>query len=81
VENLKDEAYLRIVCGGSLSNLPYLFYELENNPPFDLGEQMEAYRKSAEMVFDSGRMPRSDVKIIRSKIFKAKVGVIEVYYT
>ena len=77
VENLKDEAYLRIVCGGSLSNLSKLFTDLENNPPFNLGEQMEAYRKSVNMVFDSGRLPRSDVKIIRSDVFKTKVVGIE----
>ena len=80
VENLKDEAYLCIVCGGSLSNLPRLFTELENNPPLNLEEQMEAYRKSAVKVFDNGRLPRSDVKIIRSDAFKTKVGGIEANY-
>ena len=77
VENLKDEGYLNLVCGGSLNNLPSLFAELENNPPPSLEEQYADYRKSADKVFDSGRLPRSDVKIIRSNAFKTKVGVIE----
>jgi len=81
VENLKDEEYLSLVCGGSINNLPSLFAELENNPPSSLGEQLADYRKSADKVFDSGRLPRNDAKIIRSDAFITKVGLIETNFT
>jgi hypothetical protein len=77
VENLRDEEYLRIVCKGSLDELPHLFANLENCPPPGLSEQIEAYRKCVETVFDSGRLPRSDVKIIRSDAFISKIRRLE----
>ena len=77
VENLMDEDYLRIVCGGSLDNLPQIFANLENCPPPDLNIQVDAYRKSTETVFDSGRLPRDDVKVIRSEAFSSKVSRLE----
>jgi len=77
VENLMDEDYLRIVCDGSLDNLPRIFANLENCPPSNLSMQVDAYRKSVETVFDSGRLPRDDVKVIRSEAFKSKVSMLE----
>jgi len=77
IENLKDEEYLRLVCNGSLDELPALFADLENCPPLGLTEQLDAYRRSAETVFESGRLPRADVKVIRSDAFKSKINRIE----
>ena len=77
VENLNDEEYLRLVCGGSLYNLPELFAELENAPPHNLSELMDAYRQSAETVFESGRLPQNDVKVIRSDVFLYKMSRLE----
>ena len=51
VENLKDEEYIRLVCNGSLDELPLLFANLENHPPLGLMEQRDAYRKCVETVF------------------------------
>jgi hypothetical protein len=77
VENLKDEEYLRIVCEGSLDNLPRLFATLENCPPLNLSEHLDAYRESIETVFDSGRLPRDDVRVIRSDAFISKMSSLE----
>jgi len=79
VENLKDEEYLQIVCDGSLEKLPRLFANLENCPHPNLSEQLDAYRKSAETVFESGRLPRGDVRVIRSEAFKTKMNRLEAY--
>jgi hypothetical protein len=81
VENLKDDEYLRVVCDGSLDELPALFANLENCPPIGLKEQYDAYRKSSEAVFESGRLPRNDVKIIRSEGFKSKINGLEALCT
>jgi len=77
VENLRDAEYLRLVCDGSLDNLPALFANLVNNPEPDLDEKIEAYRKRALTVFDGGRLPRAGVKLIRSDDFKNKIKRIE----
>ena len=77
VENFKDEEYLRMVCNGSLEELPALFANLVNCPPLGLTEQCDAYRRSVETVFESGRLPRADVKVIRSDAFKSKISRLE----
>ena len=77
VENLKDEEYLQLVCNGSLDSLPILFANLDNCPPFGLNERLGAYRQSNATVFESGRLPRADVKVIRSDAFKAKICSLE----
>jgi hypothetical protein len=77
VENLRDEEYLRIVGNGSLENLPGMFAALENSPSDGAKEQWEAYRKSIVTVFDSGRLPRADVNVIRSERFSAKIDGLE----
>ena len=81
VENLKDEEYLDLVCNGSLDNLPFLFAKLENDISLDFKEQIDAYKKGNVVVFDSGRLPRADVKVVRSEAFNSKISSLEALCT
>jgi hypothetical protein len=77
VQNLSNEHYVKIVCGGSLNNLPHLFAQIDNEFFPNLQEQWRKYREKAFVVFDSGRLPRVDQRVIRSEIFQAKIDSIE----
>ena len=77
VENLKDDEYLQLVCNGSLDNLSELFATLENHPSANLKEQWDAYRQSIVTVFESGKLPRADVNVVRSERFSAKIDSLE----
>ena len=75
--NLESSLYLDIVCGGSIYNLPRLFSDMENGMYPDLDRMVAEYRKTATTVFESGRLPRKDLKIIRSKEFEAKISSLQ----
>ena len=77
VQNLSNEQYVKIVCGGSLNNLPTLFMQVENGNFPDLEELWKNYREKASTVFESGRLPRADQKVIRSEEFQTKIDCIE----
>jgi len=77
VQNLSNEQYVEIVCGGSLDNLPRLFAQIDNEIFPNLEEQWKKYKEKAVAVFESGRLPRSDQRVIRSEKFQAKIDSIE----
>jgi hypothetical protein len=77
IANLKSSLYLDEVCGGSINNLPRLFADMENGIYPDLGKMVDEYRKTATTVFESGRLPRKDLKIIRSKEFASKISNLQ----
>jgi hypothetical protein len=76
IANLESSLYLDEVCGGSIDNLPRLFADMENGMYPDLDKMVDEYRKTAATVFESGRLPRKDLKIIRSKEFAAKISCL-----
>ena len=76
VQNLGNEQYVKIVCDGSLNNLAGLFAQIDNESFPCLEEQWEKYREKAFTVFESGRLPRADQRVIRSEKFKAKIDSI-----
>ena len=43
----------------------------------DLDKKVDEYRETAITVFESGRLPRKDLKIIRSKEFAAKISSLQ----
>ena len=77
ITNLESSLYLDIVCGGSIDNLPRLFADMENGMYPELDKMLDDYRKTATTVFESGRLPRKDLKIIRSKEFAAKISSLQ----
>lgn|GEM_PF-5301464 len=77
VQNLSNEQYVSIVCGGSLSNLPSLFSQIGNGVFPGLKEQWKKYRENASIVFESGRLPRADQRVIRSEKFQDNIANIE----
>jgi hypothetical protein len=77
IANLQSPLYLGEVCGGSIENLPRLFADMENGIYPDLDKMVDEYRKTATTVFESGRLPRKDLKIIRSKEFAAKISSLQ----
>ena len=77
VQNLRNEQYVKIVCDGSLDNLPRLFAQIENGAYPNLDDQWKKYREKALAVFESGRLPRADLRVIRSEKFHAKINSIE----
>jgi len=77
VQNLSNEQYVKIVCDGSLHNLPRLFAQIDNESFPNLEEQWKRYREKAFTVFESGRLPRADQRIIRSEKFQTKIDSIE----
>jgi hypothetical protein len=77
VQNLSNEQYVKIVCGGSLDNLPELFAQIDNENFPGLEKRWEKYREKALTVFESGRLPRADQRLIRSEKFQAKIDSIE----
>ena len=78
IANLENSLYLDEVCGGSIDNLPRLFAYMENGMYPDLDKMVDEYRKTATTVFESGRLPRKDLKIIRSKEFEVKISSLQV---
>jgi Leu/Phe-tRNA-protein transferase len=77
VQNLSNEQYVQIVCGGSLINLHSLFAQIDNGNFPDSEELWKKYREKAFTVFESGRLPRADQRVIRSERFQAKIDCIE----
>jgi hypothetical protein len=77
VQNLSNEQYVKIVCGGSFHNLPGLFAQIDNGYFPELDELWKKYREKAFTVFESGRLPRADQRVVRSEKFQAKIEFIE----
>ena len=77
VQNLSNEQYVKIVCDGSFHNLPGLFAQIDNGNFPELDELWKKYREKAFTVFESGRLPRADQRVVRSEKFKAKIEFIE----
>ena len=77
VQNLSNEQYVSIVCDGSLNNLPGLFAQIDNGFFPNSAELWLKYREKAFAVFESGRLPRADQRVIRSEKFQDKIVRIE----
>ena len=81
IANLESSLYLDEVCGGSIDNLPRLFADMKNGMYPELNKRVDEYRETCATVFESGRLPRKDLKVIRSKEFTAKISSLYVLYS